>query len=153
VTLVPLLAACPAELVGTVGLTVDEHGDPVVALSWCKGPPTRIAVEQEVESTADDRDVEWEQIAWYETDDPPSGRLILVSLMDPGPVWAADPTFKELEADTQYAVLVWPNNGAQIIGSFQFDAEQLAAMEPGVIEAHDFRGDAEAFESMAQERC
>ncbi len=129
------LAGCVApdvEVIGALGVTVDEEQRPVVVVEACEGAATKVDLYFDRESLSDDK--ENVQVATWTADAPVPGtsKLILHAPADP---WTGDSV--EVEVDRVYIATAVGHGERAILSQVGFRAGDLADMDPGTVYIND----------------
>ena len=133
--MVASLAGCIApdgEVIGALGVTVDEEQRPVVVVEACEGAATGGHLYFVRESLTDDE--ENEHVAAWISDAPVSGTSELVLHAPAGP-WAGEAV--KVVVDRGYIATAVGEGDREVLSQVAFRGGDLAAMEPGTIYAND----------------
>lgn len=133
------LAGCIApdvEVIGALGVAVDEEQRPVVVVEACDRAATRVALSFDRESLTGDQ--ENEQVAAWISEPPARGTSQLV-LHAPAGSWAGEPV--EVIADRGYIATAVGEGDREVLSQVAFRGEDLADMEPGTVYINDSNPD------------
>lgn len=136
------LTGCVApdvEVVGALGLTVDERQQPVVVVEACDGAATEVELFFDREGLSDHQANE--QVAAWSADPPVPGTSELV-LDAPAAPWAGEPV--EVAVDRGYLASATGEGDAEVLSQVAFRGEDFAEMEPGTVYANSPDPDASA---------
>jgi hypothetical protein len=125
------------QVVGALGVTVDEEQRPVVVVEACEGAATRVDLFFDREGLAEDE--ENEQVAAWISDVPVPGASELVLNAPAGP-WAGESV--EVVADRGYIAAAIGEGDREVLSQVAFRGEDFAEMEPGTVYINDTAPDA-----------
>lgn len=132
------LAGCIApdvEVIGALGVTVDEEQRPVIVVEACEGAATRVDLSFDREGLTDDE--ENEQVAAWISDAPAPGTSELVLHAPTGP-WEGESA--EVVVDRGY-IATGVGEGTvrdrEVLSQVAFRGGDLADMEPGTVYSND----------------
>jgi hypothetical protein len=129
------LAGCIAadvEVIGALGVTVDEKQRPVLVAEACEGAATEVNLSLDREGLTDDE--ENEQVAAWISDAPMPGTRELVMHAPAGP-WAGQSV--EVVVDRGYIATAVGEGDREVLSQVAFRGADLAAMEPGTVYTND----------------
>ena len=150
-----LLVGCIApdvEVIGALGVTVDEAQRVVVVVEACDGAATRVDLLLDREGLADGE--ENEQVEAWTSDEPVPGTSELVLHAPEGP-WVGESV--DVAVDRGYIATAVGKEDGEVLSQVAFRGGDLAGMEPGMVytnttdpderelvgrSAEDFTGDA-----------
>jgi hypothetical protein len=133
------LAACIAadvEVIGAVGVTVDQNHRPVVVVEACEAAATEVDLVFDREGLTDDE--ENEQVASWFSDAPVPGTSELV-LHAPASPWAGKPI--DVLVDRGYIATAVGVEDSQVLSQVAFRGRDLADMQPGTVYTNDSNAD------------
>ncbi len=137
---VAALAGCVApdvEVVGALGVTVDETKRPVVVVEACEGVATRVDLFFAREGATDDE--ENVRVGTWVSDAPVRGTSELALHAPAGP-WAGKSV--EVVADRGYIATAVGEEDREVLGQVAFRGGDLASLEPGTVYVNDTDPDA-----------
>ena len=120
------------EVIGALGVTVDEKQRPVLVVEACKGAATEVNLFLDREGLTGDE--ETEQVAAWISDAPMPGTSELVLHAPAGP-WAGQAV--EVAVDRGYIATAVGEGGGEVLSQVAFRGVDLAAMEPGTVYIND----------------
>lgn len=129
------LSACIAadvEVIGALGVTVDEGGRPVLVVEACDGAAIAVALSFDRDGLADDE--ENEAVASWTASEPAAGKSELV-LHAPSPPWTGPAV--DLSADRGYIAGGVGEDDKQVLTQVAFSGAQLAEMDPDMVYRND----------------
>lgn len=129
------LAGCigpDVEVIGALGITVDEEQRPVVVVEACVGAATGVDLYSDRESLTDAE--ENEQIAAWISDAPALGTSELVLHAPAGP-WVGESV--EVGADRGYIATAVGEGDREVLSEVAFRGGDLANMETGTVYTND----------------
>ena len=129
------LAGCIApdvEVIGALGVTVDEEQRPVIVVEACEGAATRVDLSFDREGLTDDE--ENEQVAAWISDAPAPGTSELVLHAPTGP-WEGESA--EVVVDRGYIATGVGEGDREVLSQVAFRGGDLADMEPGTVYSND----------------
>jgi hypothetical protein len=129
------LAGCiapDAEVIGALGVTVNEEQRPVVVVEACEGAATGVDLFFDRGSRTDDE--ENEQVAAWISDAPVPGTSRLVLHAPAGP-WAGESV--EVVGDRGYIATAVGEGDREVLSQVAFRGVDLADMEPGTVYIND----------------
>ena len=133
---VVLLASCIApdiEVIGALGVTVDEEQRPVLVVEACEGTALAVDLSFDRGSTTAD-EVENEPVSTWTSDAPVPGTSRLV-LHAPASPWLGEAV--ELAADRGYIATSAGEGDDEVLSQVAFRGVDLADMEPGTVYVND----------------
>ncbi len=134
------LSGCVApdvEVIGALGVTVDEQQRPVVVVEACEGAATQVDLSFDREGLTEDE--ENEQVAAWTSDVPVPGTSELVLTAPAGP-WAGEPV--DVVLDRGYIATAVGEGDREVLSQVAFRGEDFATMEPGTVYVDDTAPDA-----------
>lgn len=129
------LASCIApdvEVIGALGVTVNEEQRPVLVVEACEGAATEVNLLLDREGLADDE--ENEQVAQWIADAAVPGTSELV-LHAPGGPWEGESV--EVVVDRGYVATAVGEGDREVLSQLAFRSGDLAAMNPGTVYSND----------------
>jgi hypothetical protein len=126
-----LASGCVApdiEVIGAVGVTVDEEARPVLVIEACEGAASAVTLSFNREGLADDE--ENEQIATWTAVNPAAGTSSL-ALHAPSAPWQGAGI--DLPVERGYVAGGAGADDRQVLTQVAFSGSQLAGMEPGTV--------------------
>ncbi len=135
IVVVASLTGCIApdvEVIGALGVTVDEEQRPVVVVEACKGMATAVDLSFDRESLTEND--ENEQVAAWISDVPVPGTSVLVLNAPAGP-WTGESV--EVVVDRGYIATAAGEGDRELLSQVAFRGEDFAAMEPGTVYTND----------------
>ena len=120
------------EVIGALGVTVDEEQRPVLVVEACVGAATEVNLFLDHEGLTDDE--ENEQVAAWSSDVPGPGTSELVLHAPAGP-WAGESV--EVVVDRGYIATAVGEGDREVLSQVAFLGRDLAAMEPGTVYTND----------------
>jgi hypothetical protein len=132
---VAALTACIApdvEVIGALGVIVDEEQRPVVVVEACEGAATEVDLVFDREGMTDDE--ENEQVAAWKSDAPVPGTSQLVLHAPAGP-WAGESV--DVLVDRGYIAMAVGVGDSEVLSQVAFRASDLADMQPGTVYNND----------------
>ena len=124
------------EVIGALGVTVDEEQRPVVVVEACEEAATEVDLFFDRESMTGDR--ENEQIAAWISDSPVPGTSELVLHAPAGP-WVGESV--EVIVDQGYIATAVGEGDREVLSQVAFRGEDLVDMEPGTVYINDTNPD------------
>ncbi len=128
-------SACVApdvEVVGALGITVDQQRRPVVVVEACEGAATEVDLFLDRQGLAEDE--ENEQVAAWTSDPPVPGMSELV-LHAPAGSWVGDPV--GALGDRGYVASAAGEGDREVLSQVAFRGGDLAGLEPGTVYTND----------------
>ena len=138
--LIASLTGCVApdvEVIGALGVTVDEEQRPVVVVEACEGVATRVDLSFDRESLTEGEGNE--QVGAWIADEPVPGTSELVLNAPAGP-WAGASV--EVVVDRGYVATALGEGDREVLSQVSFRGEDFAEMEPGTVYINDTDPDA-----------
>jgi len=129
--------ASDVEVIGALGVTVDEEQRPVVVVEACKGTATGVHLSFDRKGLSEDE--ENEQVAAWTSGVPVPGTSELVLSAPAGP-WAGESV--EVVVDRGYIATAVGEGDREVLSQVTFRGEDFAAMEPGTVYTNDTDPDA-----------
>ncbi len=129
------LSACIApdvEVIGALGVMVDEESRPVLVVEACDGAARLVTVSYNREGLTDDE--ENEDIASWTSAEPVRGKSALV-IHAPSAPWQGEGV--DLPVDRGYIAGGEGEGNKQVLTEVAFRGSQLAGMEPGTVYRND----------------
>ncbi len=129
------LAGCIApnvEVIGALGLTVDEEQRPVVVVEACNGAVTEVHLFLDRGNLSDDE--ENDQVSAWSSHVPVPGTSELV-LHAPAAPWAGQSV--EVVANRGYIATAVGEGDREVLSQVAFRGDDLADMEPGTVYIND----------------
>jgi hypothetical protein len=129
------LSACIApdvEVIGALGVTVDDAGRPVLVVEACDGAATLVTLSFNREGLTDDE--ENEDIASWTSTEPAAGRSEL-PLHAPSAPWQGESI--DLSVERGYVAGGKGEGNKQVLTQVAFRGSQFAEMESGTIYRND----------------
>jgi hypothetical protein len=129
------LAGCVApdvEVIGALGVTVDEEQRPVVVVEACEGAATEVDLFFDRESLGDDE--ENEQVATWTSDASVPGTSELALHAPAGP-WAGESV--EVRVDRGYIATAVGQGAREVLSQVAFHGGDLGDMELGTVYSND----------------
>ena len=129
------LSGCIApdvEVIGALGVSVDEEQRPVVVVEACEGAAAGVDLFFDRESLAGDE--ENEQVAAWISDAPAPGTSELVLHAPAGP-WAGEAV--KVVVDRGYIATAVGEGDREVLSQVAFRGVDLANMEPGMVYIND----------------
>lgn len=129
------LAGCIApdvEVIGALGVTVDEEQRPVVVVEACEGAATEVDLSFDREGLTDDE--ENEPVAAWISDAPAPGTSELVLHAPAGP-WEGESA--EVVVDRGYIATAVGEGDSEVLSQVAFRGGDLADMKPGTVYTND----------------
>lgn len=125
------------EVIGALGVTVDEEQRPVVVVAACEGAATGVDLFFDRENLT--KDEESEQVAAWVSDVPVPGTSELVLSAPAGP-WVGESV--EVVVDRGYIATAVGEGEREVLSQVAFRGEDFAEMEPGTVYINDTAPDA-----------
>ncbi|MET9245619.1 hypothetical protein [Nonomuraea sp. NPDC003709] len=119
---------------GAVGVSVNDEGDPVVALTWCGAPPDSITIrpEQKPNTSPAADDVGRGRMIIRSTK-PLTGDLAYIDLRHPPDGWFVSVDVKKKPLTGFYSVDAWSSERKTALWNAEFDAASLKDLRTGRI--------------------
>lgn len=136
---VVVLAGCIApdiEVIGALGVSVDEEQRPVLVVEACEGAAVGVDLSFDRQGLADDE--ENEQVAEWIPQAPVPGTSELALHAPAGP-WAGESV--EVGVDRGYIATAAGEGDREVLSQVSFRGVDLAGMEPGTVYINDADSD------------
>lgn len=129
------LAGCIApdvEVIGALGVTVDEEQRPVLVVEACEGAATEVDLSFDREGLTDDEEIE--PVAAWISDAPAPGTSELALHAPAGP-WEGESA--EVVVDRGYIATAVGEGDSEVLRQVAFRGGDLADMKPGTVYTND----------------
>lgn len=143
------LAGCIApdvEVIGALGVTVDEEQRPVLVVEACEGAAAGVDLSLDREGLADEE--ENEQVGAWIADAPVPGTSELV-LHTPARPWAGEAV--EMVVDRGYIATAVGEGDREVLSQVAFRGADVAGMESGTVYTNDADPDVRALNGRSAE--
>lgn len=129
------LTACIApdiEVIGALGVTVDEEARPVIVVEACDGAAAGVNLSSDREGLADDEE-NWDAAAW--TTSAPAGGMSELALHAPAAPWEGESV--ELAVDRSYVATGAGVGDKDVLSQVAFKGFDLAELDPAMVYSND----------------